>query len=120
MSEIKTYQELTAWPKAHALVLAVYSLSKNFPHEELCSFTSQIRRATVSIPSHLAKSFSHLGSRDKIPFDNIAEALTGKPRYQLRLTPDLSPAATSQLQLGASEVKRILRGLIQSIQNKSS
>lgn len=67
MSEIKSYKDLLIWQKGIKIVTLVYRLVKSFPQEELYALTSQLKRASVSIPSNIAegygrntdKSFSH-------------------------------------------------------------
>lgn len=67
MSSISSYKDLLIWKKGIVLVVKVYQLTKAFPPEELYALTSQIKRASVSIPSNIAegygrntdKSFSH-------------------------------------------------------------
>ena len=48
------------WQKAIALVTDIYRLTQGFPREELYGFTSQIRRAAVSIPSNIAEGQGRL------------------------------------------------------------
>lgn len=67
MGEIKSYKDLLIWQKGIKIVCLVYPLVKSFPQEELYALTSQIKRASISIPSNIAegygrntdKSFSH-------------------------------------------------------------
>jgi four helix bundle protein len=67
MSSISSYKDLLIWKKGIAIVVKVYQLTKAFSSEELYALTSQIKRASVSIPSNIAegygrntdKSFSH-------------------------------------------------------------
>ena len=67
MGEIKSYKDLLIWQKGIKIVYLVYQLVKSFPKEELYALTSQLKRASVSIPSNIAegygrnteKSFSH-------------------------------------------------------------
>jgi len=67
MSAIQSYKDLMIWQKGIQIVVLTYKLAKSFPQEELYAFTSQIKRASVSIPSNIAegygrnteKSFSH-------------------------------------------------------------
>ena len=67
MGEIKSYKDLLIWQKGIKIVCLVYKLVKSFPQEELYALTSQIKRASISIPSNIAegygrntdKSFSH-------------------------------------------------------------
>ena len=67
MGLIKSYKDLLIWQKGIKIVCLVYQLVKSFPQEELYALTSQLKRASVSIPSNIAegygrntaKSFSH-------------------------------------------------------------
>ena len=120
MNTIRTFEDLTAWQKAHALVLRVYGTTQTFPKDELYGLTSQLRRAAVSIPSNIAEGFTRHGSADKIRFYNIAEASAEEVRYQLFLSQELNYATTQELQELAAEVKRIIGGLIKSIRLKNA
>ena len=64
---ILSYKDLLIWQKGIKIVILVYQLVKSFPKEEIYALTSQLKRASVSIPSNIAegygrnsdKSFSH-------------------------------------------------------------
>ncbi len=49
------YKNLHIWQKSMDLVDNVYSLTKEFPKEEIYGLTNQIRRSAVSIPSNIAE-----------------------------------------------------------------
>jgi len=53
--EIISYKDLTVWQRSIELVRAVYQLTHQFPREELYGLTSQMKRASVSIPSNIAE-----------------------------------------------------------------
>ena len=52
---MQNYRDLLVWKKAHHLVLDDYKATKLFPKEEIYGITSQIRRASVSIPANIAE-----------------------------------------------------------------
>jgi len=52
---MKDFRQLKVWEKSHQLALAIYKETKNFPKEELYGLTSQIRRASMSIPTNIAE-----------------------------------------------------------------
>ena len=52
---IRSYRDLQVWQKGVELSLQCYRLSRAFPSDERFGLTSQIRRASVSIPSNIAE-----------------------------------------------------------------
>ena len=52
---IESYQDLLVWQKAITLVKLIYRLTKKFPAQERYGLVSQMRRASVSIPSNIAE-----------------------------------------------------------------
>ncbi len=67
MAQIKSYKDLLIWQKGINIVVLVYKIVESFPKEELYALSSQLKRASVSVPSNIAegygrnsdKSFSH-------------------------------------------------------------
>ena len=51
MVRVKDFHELKVWQKAHALTLAVYQSTTDFPREELYGLTSQLCRIAVLVSS---------------------------------------------------------------------
>ncbi|WP_199341528.1 four helix bundle protein [Scytonema hofmannii] len=51
---MKDFIELKVWQKSHQLVLQVYEVTAKFPKHELYGLTSQMRRASASIPTNIA------------------------------------------------------------------
>ena len=71
--ELKDYKELVVWQKSIELVKEVYILTKLLPKEEMYGLTSQMRRASVSIPSNIAEGYKRQGLGEYIQFLKIAE-----------------------------------------------
>lgn len=78
---MNSYKDLVVWQKAIDLSIDIYSLTKDFPKEEMYGLVSQIRRSAVSIPSNIAEGqarkyhqqFSHFLS---IAQESLAELET--------------------------------------------
>ena len=79
MAQITTFRQLTVWQEAHKLVLEVYQVTKGYPSDERFGLVSQMRRAVVSIPAHIAEGFKRRGIRDKLRFYNILYSLLPTP-----------------------------------------
>ena len=117
MNPAKTFEELIAWQKAHAFVLDVYRITKNFPKEEIFGLTSQLRRASVSCASNIVEGFSRWTALDKAKHYNIAEASLEEARYQLLLANDLGYHDTAEIRQSALEVKRLTSALASSVRS---
>jgi len=51
----KSYKDLEVWQRAMDLVVECYQLTKKFPKNEIYGLSSQLQRASVSIPSNIAE-----------------------------------------------------------------
>lgn len=117
MKTAKTFQDLEVWRKAHQLVLLTYKESKLFPKDEIYGFTSQIKRAAVSIPANIAEGFKREGVKDKICFYNIAQSSLEEVRYFLILAKDLQFMESEQALSNIDEIARMLGSYIRKIRN---
>lgn len=50
-----SFRDLDVWQESMTLVQEIYAVSKAFPADERFGLTSQIRRASVSIPSNIGE-----------------------------------------------------------------
>ena len=89
MSKIFDFKEVYVWQKAHQLVLAIYSITKKYPKDELYSLTSQMRRAAISVPANFVEGFQRKGVKDEKHFYNIAQGSLAELQYFILLSKDL-------------------------------
>ncbi len=52
---MKSHNDLKVYQESMDLVIQVYKITNSFPESEKFGLTSQIRRASVSIPSNIAE-----------------------------------------------------------------
>jgi four helix bundle protein len=112
---MKDFRSLKVWKKAHALTLAVYQKSSQFPSEERFGLTSQIRRCSVSIPSNIAEGCGRGGDAELRRFLQIAMGSSSELEYQFLLSRDLGYLAAppyKDLSEQVVEVKRMLASFI--------
>ena len=107
----RRFEDLIVWQKAHALVLAMYGLTKSFPADERFGLISQIRRAVVSVPANIAEGFRRSKRPDKARFLNVAQGSLEEVRYYLILSRDLGYLPDGeQIASQIKEVGRLLEG----------
>jgi four helix bundle protein len=71
-NEIMNYKELDAWKESIELVQLVYEITQKFPSEEKFGLVSQLRRASVSVPSNIAEGCSRSSNKEYKRFVEIA------------------------------------------------
>jgi four helix bundle protein len=112
----KSFEDLLVWKKAHAYVLEIYRITKEFPSSEIFGLTAQMRRAAVSIPANIAEGFKKRTPREKIRVLNISQGSLEESRYYLILAKDLDYADTGELQPKLDEISKMLDAYIRAIE----
>ena len=88
--KIKSFKDLRIWQKGIEIVEDSYRLTKTFPKEELYGLTSQIRRASVSIPSNIAEGFKRYHNKEYKQFLFIALGSLAEMETQLIIAEKLN------------------------------
>lgn len=70
---IAGYRSLRVWQEGMALAEACYILTRSFPREEIFGLTSQIRRASSSVPANIAEGYGRESRKDYMHFLRIAQ-----------------------------------------------
>ncbi|MFK7936586.1 MAG: four helix bundle protein [Saprospiraceae bacterium] len=111
------FRKLEIWKRSRKLVKEVYLLTKKFPKEELYGLTSQLRRATVSIPSNIAEGVSRSTNSQIAHFLDISISSSCESETQLYLAFDLEYISDSDLNPIVDEISQIRR-MMMSFQSK--
>ncbi len=115
---MQNYKELKVWSKSHELTLNVYSLTKNFPKDELYALTSQLRRASSSIPANIAEGCGKNTANDFARFLNISLGSANETEYFTLLSKDLDYLSIEDydaLDKLINEIKAMLIVLIRKV-----
>ena len=89
MSAIQSYKDLLIWQKGIQIVILTYKLAKSFPQEELYALTSQIKRASVSIPSNIAEGYGRNTEKSLSHFIDISRGSLFELETQLLIAKEL-------------------------------
>jgi len=120
---MQDYTKLNVWQKAHALTLSIYNITTVFPKSEAFGITSQMRRAAFSIPANVAEGCGRGTNRELRQFLYIAVGSASELDCYLLLARDLGilpPKQFPVLKARITEVRRMLAGLIESINTAAS
>ncbi len=95
MGTARKFTDLLVWQRAHQFVVEVYRCTSTFPKEELYGLTSQVRRASVSIPANIAEG-TKKSKADFRRYLTISEGSLEETKYYLILSKDLAYITATQ------------------------
>ena len=117
----RTHKDLDVWKKSINFVTSIYKTTKMFPKEELYGLTSQIRRASVSIPSNIAEGAVRKGRREFEQFLYISLSSAAEVDTQLIISKNLGFIDEQEFSVLTSEldsISKMIQGLIKSLDKK--
>ena len=117
---MKDFKDLKVWERSHHVTLSVYKATTAFPREELYGLTSQIRRASASIPTNIAEGCGRNTDNELARFLEIAMGSASELEYLLLLSKDLNllqKADSDELAIAVIEIKKMLASLIRKIRS---
>jgi four helix bundle protein len=110
---MRDYKRYDTWKIAHELVKEIYIISESFPKSELFGLTSQIRRASVSIPTNIAEGCGRSTDKEFARFLEISIGSTNETEYLLFLSCDLGFTTEDKLSSLNPKLNLIRQKLIQ-------
>jgi four helix bundle protein len=121
MSEevVRSYRDLKVWIESMDLAVECYDVTRRFPREEAFGLTSQIRRASASVPANVAEGYGRENVGSYAQHLRIAQGSLKELETHVILAGRvglLGDEAVKSVLDTADRVGRMLRGLIRSIQ----
>jgi four helix bundle protein len=120
---LKDFHNLQVWKKSHELVLTTYRVTVGFPKEEMYGLTSQIRRASASIPANIAEGCGRDSDAELGRFFQIAMGSASELEYHYILARDLAYLSSSDsavLIASVREVKQMLASFLSKLRKSST
>ena len=116
---MKGHNKLNVWKRSIDLVTKVYDTTSSFPEEEIYGLSSQIRRASVSIPSNIAEKAGRNSNKEFIQFLSVAQGSIAELETQLIISQNLGyikegDGVFSEL----DEISKMIIGLQKSLRQK--
>ncbi|MEL7433357.1 MAG: four helix bundle protein, partial [Chloroflexota bacterium] len=113
---MRDFRKIKAWEKAHQLVLEIYRVTQVFPVQERYGLTSQMRRASSSIPANIAEGCGKNSETELARYMQNSMGSASELEYHLLLAKDLG---YQQLNASTIEVKKMLAPFINRLRKKS-
>lgn len=118
---IKNYKDLNVWQLSRSLVKDIYLITEELPKHEQFGLISQIRRASVSVPSNIAEGHSRTSTKDYIRFISMAIGSLAELETQLILCCDLGYVELADNQYEKIyELQRMLHGLRKKLNEQAT
>jgi len=103
---MQRFTDLAIWRLAHEITIEIYRLTVSFPAEERYGLTSQLRRASSSVPANIAEGSKRKTRGDYARFLNIGEGSLAETEYFLILSRDLGYASPTVIEGLLAKVAR--------------
>src|ERR1035438_2862805 len=119
---MRDYTKIAAWKLADDLTVAVYQATQSFPREEVYGLTSQLRRASYSVPANIVEGSSRESKKDYLHFLYIARGSLSETQYFIHLAHRLGylEAADAERLIGQTrQTFACLHGLINAVEKES-
>src|SRR2546429_10030970 len=108
---IKSFRDLRVWQAAMDLVEQVYLLTQHFPRHETYGLTSQIQRATVSVPSNIAEGHTREHIKEYLHHLSMSQASLAELETQLEIALRLKYLSPEQFDKALQRIASIGRQL---------
>ena len=118
---LKSFKDLKVWQKSYSLCLKIYTITRKFPSDERYGFTSQLRRASVSIPSNIAEGYGKKTTPEYIHSLYIANGSLCELETQILLANDLkyiNAKEYNEIEGSITELVVMMKALIKSLEKK--
>lgn len=119
---MRSHEKLDVWRKSVDFVVKIYRMTEKFPSDERFGLTSQIRRASVSIPANIAEGAARESDKEFLRFLSIAQGSASEVETELLIAnrlgflPDENHIAA---RAALDEIGRMAMGLANHLKRKS-
>src|SRR5437762_596283 len=104
---MRDYTKIEAWRLADDLTVAVYERTRSVPEDEVYRLTSQLRRASYSVPANIVDGSSLESKKDYLHFLYIARASLAETQYFIHLAHRLNYVSDYEAEKLKQEAKRV-------------
>ena len=115
------FRDLRVWNEAMVLAESIYKMTGRFPADERFCLVSQMRRASVSVPSCIAEGNGRGSTKDYLRFLSMAKGSLAELQTQILLASRLGlaePEESTKALEQATSVSFLLQSLRKALNTK--
>ncbi len=115
---MRNFRKYEVWKKSHHFTIEIYKITKKFPQEEKFGLISQIRRASLSIPTNIAEGTARVSEKEFAHFLNIASGSASEVEYLIEFSKDMEYISIEEyenLNIRIVEIRKMLNSLYKKI-----
>ncbi|MBA3832905.1 MAG: four helix bundle protein [Chthoniobacterales bacterium] len=119
---MRDYTKIEAWKLVDDLTVAVYERTRSFPKVEMYGLTSQLRRASYSVPANIVEGSSRESKKDYLHFLHIARGSLSETQYFIHLAARLNYLPLTEAEALRGQTKQVfacLHGLIKAVEKEA-
>ncbi|HLR26761.1 MAG TPA: four helix bundle protein [Fodinibius sp.] len=116
MIELK-HKKLNVWKVSMGLTANIYTVTNTFPKSELYGLTSQLRRASVSVPSNIAEGSARSSAKERRRFYEISRSSLVEIDTQIEIALRLGYISTSDIERMEEQINHTFAMLSNLITN---
>ncbi len=108
---MRKYKDLKIWERSVELATSIYQITTTFPPEEKFGLISQMRRASVSVPSNIAEGAGRSSDKEFKRFLDIAYGSLYELQTQLIISAKLKfvdQSTTSKIDAEIIEIQKMI------------
>lgn len=119
---MRDYTKIDAWKLADDLTVAIYERTRSFPREEIYGLTSQLRRASYSVPANIVEGSSRESKKDYLHFLYISRGSLSEAQYFIHLSRRLGYLSEQEADVLIGQTRQTfacLHGLIKAVEKET-
>lgn len=113
------YKALQVWQKSTNFCVAIYKITNSFPQNEQFGIISQLRRASLSIPSNIAEGSKRSTDKSYASFLRISLGSGAEIETQLYIAKELKYLSENDYSKLISDLTEIMKMLVSFIKKVS-
>lgn len=119
---MKSYRDLQIWQRGLDFSIHIYNMTKDFPQEEQYGLTSQLRRATTSIPLNIAEGWGRGSDKSFANFLKISRGSLYEVETILEICFRLEYIENEKLTILTNEIEelgKMINGFIRTLEKNN-